>query len=209
MKFDHPAKEKLIRVNKYGIIGVFAAVLFIIIEINILISNSNTYNVVFAFDGYFDEESQDMVKNAMEEAVTEAYPGNKIKVKIDWLFFDPVSDPDSFNKLTTLLAQDNYYLFIMSDQPRKISGSEGESIFPGLSSMICSRGWFDPLKGFGLSTDTKYDSRVRLNNTALFQQLGVGDIEFYASIIDWSGEGAQNKNVSYALSIVNYLLNSK
>jgi hypothetical protein len=209
MKFDSPVKEKLKRINKYGIIGVLAIVLFAVIEIRILVYNANTCNVVFAFDGTLSEDSQDILQNAMEEAILRAAPDTKVKVKVDWIFFDPVTDTDSFNKLMTLLGQNNYYLFIMSDQPRKITGSEGESLFPGFSSMICSKGWFDPLSEYGVVPDAQFDSRVKISKSALFQQLGVGDTDFYASIIDWSEEGLSNKNVSYAASIIDYILKSE
>lgn len=206
MHLANKNKENLRRVNKYGVIGAMSLMIFIAIETIILFDNSNDFIIVFGYNGAVSEESMNIFENAVENEILKDNPDLDIDVKVDWLLFNPVSDPDNYNKLMTLLAQKNYSFYILSDQSQTIQGSEGASTYSGLSSMISSKGWFEALDKYGIAPDKQYNNRVQVNNSPLFEQIGLSETYFYASIVDWSEVSNNGKrDISCAKSVIKYL----
>lgn len=205
MRFENETKEKLRRVNKYGIAGIILVLIFIAIEINLLFLQSNTFDIVFAFEGAISEDTKESFANFLESAIKSDYPEGKFRLDIKWISYD-LKDPESLNALSILLAQSDYSLYILSDQPQELEGMEGESRFEGLSSLYCSKGWFDPLEAYGLQPDEKYDSRALVNKNLLLSEFGMEGIDFYVSLIDWYRAGSgKEQDLLYAISAVKHL----
>jgi len=205
MRFEHETKEKLRRVNKYGIAGIILVLIFAAIEINLLFLQSNTFNVVFAFEGAVSEDAKESFADYLENAIKSDYPEGNFKIDIKWISYD-LKDPESLNALSILIAQSDYSLYILSDQPQELEGMEGESRFEGLSSLFCSKGWFDPLDTYGLHPDEKYDSRALISKDMLFNDFSMEGIDFYVSFIDWYRAGSgKEQDLLYAISAVKHL----
>lgn len=146
-----------------------------------------TLNIVFAFEGTLSQEARDLFESAVAQ--------EDIEVNVEYMLFDPTTDEASFNALMLKASVDDYFLFILSDQPKPMV----MGYFDGLSTVFCRAEYFDGLdaygENYGFNPDGEYPNRVQVNNTPLFEEMGLGDIPFYASVVDWS---TVNPRVGYS-----------
>ena len=76
-------------------------------------------------------------------------------------------------KVMLLMSQPEYTLFILDED---------------LSSLYCSKEYFDDLTQFGITPDEKFSSRVDVTECAPLKNIGAG-FEYYACLADWTTVG--------------------
>lgn len=206
-RYDGKTEEQIKKEARLRDSLIFLGVVAVII-VGVLLSRLNSepeLNIVIAFEGAISAESRAI----FEEFVTR----EGISVNVEYLTFDPATDEAGFNALSVKVAVDDYCLFILSDQPKGIVGGW----FPGLSTLFCGSEFFDDINDVGpvlrgfeyfeFDEDAKYYSRVQVNETPLFEEMGLGGIEFYASVIDWTEQNGSIESLEAAVQIIHDILN--
>lgn len=147
---------------------------------------SEHYGVVISVNAAVTEETKEEVNTFIAEAVKQAAPDMNFETYVEWVVFDIETDTESYNRLMLGISETENYLYILADQPTTLFGV-GE--YPGISYTFNGNEWFDPLLGYSFEVDSEFKSRVKVNNTGLFERAGLGGIDLYANAIDWAAEG--------------------
>ena len=98
-------------------------------------------------------------------------------------------------RLTVLLSEgeDQYTLFLLSDEPNED--------FSGISSNFCSQEYFEDLSRYGVTPDPDESQRVTITGCEILTQMGLGDIDFYAQVIDRNRETDMNAAIKVIQSL--------
>ena len=89
-------------------------------------------------------------------------------------------------RLTVFLSEgeDEYTLFLLSDEPNED--------FAGISTNFCSQEYFEDLSRYGLTPDADESQRVTITGCDILTQMGLGNIDFFAQVIDRNREADMN-----------------
>lgn len=115
-----------------------------------------------------------------------------------------IADTRSMDVIMLYNTNTSCSLFILTDGP--LGGVPDET---STSTALCTQGFYDSLMDFGIEPDSEFDSRVQVNTTGLFEELGLSEQRLYASIIDWSEVGKSGqKQTQAAIDAINAILAS-
>lgn len=209
-RYDGKTEEQVKREARIRNILIFLAIIAVI-AVGVFLSRLDPapeLNIVLAFEGSISAEAKEL----FEEAVSQT----DVAVSVQYLIFDPAFDEEEFSALQLRISADENCLFILSDQPKSVIGGW----FPGLSTLFCENEYFDDINSVGgvfsdgnpdfeFDEGTEFYSRVQVNETPLFEAMGLSDIEFYASVADWTESGGSLEALEAATQIIHDVLDYK
>ena len=175
---------------KYALIGIGAVIVIIVLVVltNILKQRNQVepdYKLVFACSESLSQDVLDDIETAVGNVVGDFNGDGKVFIEIqDLRLFDSSGGnieeasstgnlDDDFNRMALYLANGEYTLFLLSDEP---SGS-----FRGAATTYCEAGYFASLPD-GIA-DAVVDSRMDLSGAPFLKEVGLDEIPFYGCVL--------------------------
>jgi hypothetical protein len=175
---------------KYGLIT--AAVIILVVGLialtHFLKQRSQTepdYKLVIGCSESLSKDVLDDLENAIGNVVGDVNGDEKVYIEIQSLQLVDASEnideaditgnlDDDFNRMALYLANGEYTLFLLSDEP---SGA-----FRGAATTYCEAGYFAPLPDD--IADSSDDSRMDLSGAPFLNEIGLEDIPFYGCVLE-------------------------
>lgn len=177
------------------LLGVFFVALIIFIAIESSGEPEYDITVVFVQDGSIATSVTDEMADFFAEAVGDLNGDGTARAAVYSIDLSNEENGELNQQWAYLyLMDEDVVLFILDDYS---------------SSVYCSAGYFDPLAVYGVEPDETFSTRVQVNDTALFEQVGLDHVEFYACINDWTtvNKGKQ-ENTDAAITAIKAILAS-
>ena len=135
------------------------------------------FYVVFGCTEIPSSQAQEALSEKLESIVGDVNGDGESIVTVEYIGIsnDSNSVTDS-GRLTVLLSEEQYTLYLLSDEPNED--------FAGISSNFVSQEYFDDLSEYGITPDGDQSARVTISGCPILEEMGLGEIDFYAHIID-------------------------
>lgn len=187
-------------IKKYTLIGL--AVLVAIVGLILLTSylkKKNTvkpdYRAVIACSESLSQEVVDDLENVIGGIVGDANGDGKVSIDIQALKLVDVSgdidlanpvenSDDAFNRMAMYLANGEYNLFLLSDEP---SGG-----FKGAATVYCEAGFFAELPED--LADPNCPSKMSLADAPFWSEIGMDAIDFYGCVLETGDTAAERQS---------------
>lgn len=196
---------------KYALIGTIAVIVIIgLFALTHILKQRNQvepdYKLVFACSESLSQDVLDDIETAVGNVVGDVNEDGKVFIEIQDLRLVDSSGgnieeasstgnlDDDFNRMALYLANGEYTLFLLSDEP---SGA-----FRGAATTYCEAGYFAPLPGD--IADSVYDSRMDLSGAPFLKEVGLDEIPLYGCASD----SASIENYEAAIEILRALKNA-
>ena len=140
-------------------------------------AGSPDFYVVFGCTIIPSKDDQATLESWLESVVDDLNGDGQTVVQVEYIGIsnDSNSVTDS-GRLTVLLSEEQYTLFLLSDEPNED--------FAGISSNFCGQEYFEDLSKYGVTPDADQSQRVTITGCDILRQMGLGNIDFYAQVID-------------------------
>ena len=186
-------------IKKYTLIGLAALVVIVgLILLTSYLKKKNTvepdYRVVIACSESLSQDVVEELENVIGGIVGDTNGDGKVRIDVQALKLVDVSgnidmanpgenSDDAFNRMAMYLANGEYNLFLLSDEP---SGG-----FKGAATVYCEADFFAELPDE--LADPTCPTRTTLKEAPFWSEIGLDTIDFYGCVLDSGDTAAENQ----------------